>query len=390
MPRVAGDTFAFSDGGAGHVINLGSAPSVGQVDVLVVLSQTVLDVNPPAGGFTARDSNVNQQATYVFDRFASGGEASTVTIDTNGDFPTVVWWERWSSLDAFHSADVVSVVNTNATALPDAATGSLPASSALLVAGCLGDFDGADPTAPVWSGGFGATGETGSVATELVLFGSWIDGASGVVDVDAVTWTNAARDRDVAWVAYTATAGTPEGVLAETGPAATESVAGDVPAVGALAETAPVATELMSGQTAGAGVLAETGPAAIELMSGTSSAVSIGRLRAMPTTTITIYAPSSDPDEWSGERTGDAAAAGDVSASIIEQVRTVNDPRTGTPRVIRNVTGRVPDGTPVAPTSRIVDGEGRVYAVGSVRQARNPLWVGDIVLELYRTDQASP
>lgn len=180
------------------------------------------------------------------------------------------------------------------------------------------------------------------------------------------------------------------GQLAETGPAASEGATGDVPRVGVLAETGPAALDGLVGDTTATAQLTETGPAATETMFGASQAVTLGALLAMPTTTVTIYAPSSAPDEWSGERVSDGAVASGVAASIIEQARTVNDPRTGTPRVVRQVTGRVPDGCPVEPTSRIVDAENRTYAVGSVRQARNPMWVGDVVLELYRTDQASP
>lgn len=115
------------------------------------------------------------------------------------------------------------------------------------------------------------------------------------------------------------------------------------------------------------------------------------RLRALATTTVDVYAPAVGmPDEWSGGRGTETLAAGGVVASIIEQTRNVSDPRTGVPRVVRTVIGRVPDGTPVDERARVVDAEGRVYAVSAVRQVRNPVWTGDIVLDLVRTDQQAP
>lgn len=136
------------------------------------------------------------------------------------------------------------------------------------------------------------------------------------------------------------------------------------------------------------GALDATAPAATVSVAGTSAA-QLGALLAMPTTTVTVYAPASI-DEWSGQRAEDVPVATGVPASIIEQARTVNDPRTGTARVIRQLTGRVPDRTPVGPNSRLADADGHIYAVSSVRQPRNPLWTGDIVLELTRLDQGAP
>jgi hypothetical protein len=158
------------------------------------------------------------------------------------------------------------------------------------------------------------------------------------------------------------------------------AVVGDLPALGGA----------LAGTGMASGVLAGSLPELIGPILGTVVGGVTRRLRAQPTTTVDIYAPAAVPDEWSGARGSETLAAGGVIASIIEQTQNVNDPRTGTPRVVRTVTGRVPDGTPVEPTSRIVDGEGRTYAVSAVRQVRNPVWTGDIVLNLVRTDQQSP
>jgi hypothetical protein len=155
---------------------------------------------------------------------------------------------------------------------------------------------------------------------------------------------------------------------------------GDLPAmIGALAAFSTVT-----------GILAGSLPELVGPITGVVVGGVTRRLKALPTTTVDVYAPAVVPDEWSGARGAEMLAAGGVVASIIEQAQNVNDPRTGTPRVVRTVTGRVPDGTPVAATSRVVDAEGRVYAVSAVRQVRNPEWIGDVVLNLIRTDQQAP
>lgn len=115
----------------------------------------------------------------------------------------------------------------------------------------------------------------------------------------------------------------------------------------------------------------------------------------MPTTIVSIYQPATTGggdgvDDWDATVNYSAAgSAGGVPASIIEQTRTVQSRTAGTPRVIRQITGRVPNGTVVTVNSKIIDGEGRTYAVSSVRQPRNPVWISDVILELVRTDQAA-
>lgn len=412
---AATQRFAFADGSAGHacVFALG-APAENEWDVLFVNSDTT--VTTPAG-FDAQSAVTNQGA-YIFRRQAVGGESDTVTITTSGNLNCHVIWARVvdAALADIPTPSSAQVNGSAGTTTPALTTGALAGTDELALAfAALHSFPAAVPNTPTWTGSGYTLVDNGSQGTG----GGGVYGTVGrrspvgaAAESPVCTWNNSASDRYILFIAFTpvsvvepegtlietapaateAMAGdTPQaGQLAETGPAASESAAGDVPTVGALVETAPAATEALTGAADVTGALAETAPAATEAAVGASLAVMLGGLLAMPTTTVTIYAPSSDPDEWSGERTGDGAVASGVPASIIEQARTVNDPRTGTPRVVRNVTGRVPDGTPVVPTSRIVDGENRTYAVSSVRQARNPMWTGDIVLELFRTDQASP
>lgn len=231
--------------------------------------------------------------------------------------------------------------------------------------------------------GVGDVFPAGTASQDASYFADWViseaaAGVDGELDVTAPA-------------AAVSMAGDPinPATLALSAPAATVAAAGDVVHTGQLAASAPAASVSMAGGPTTDGTLAATAPAAVVELAGASDAATIGSLVAMPTTTVTIYAPTGI-DEWSGTRTGDAPVASNVPASIIEQARTVNDPRTGTARTIRFLTGRVPDGAPVDPNSRLVDARGRVYAVSSVRQLENPLWVGDIVLELTRLAQVSP
>jgi hypothetical protein len=107
---------------------------------------------------------------------------------------------------------------------------------------------------------------------------------------------------------------------------------------------------------------------------------------ARATTTVTIYLPTGEPDEWTGARSNDSLSASGVPASVIEQSRTVDDPQSGTPREVRSITGRLPAGTVVTRDARIVDAHGHTYSVHSVRQVTNPVFVNDVVVELTRND----
>lgn len=111
-------------------------------------------------------------------------------------------------------------------------------------------------------------------------------------------------------------------------------------------------------------------------------------LVALPTHTSDIYNLSEPVDDWDGTRSEESPIV-DVPCSIIEQERVVRKPQSGTRSVTRDAIGRFPDGTDIRQTSRIIDSESRIWSVVSTRQKRNPIWVGDMVVELLRTDQAS-
>lgn len=103
------------------------------------------------------------------------------------------------------------------------------------------------------------------------------------------------------------------------------------------------------------------------------------------TTTISVLG-GTGIDEFGDPVDGTTVAASGVPASIIEQSKTVNDPASGTPRVVRSIIGRVPAGTPVTGDNRVRDERtGVTYVVDSTTQPSNPLWVQEIRLDLRET-----
>jgi hypothetical protein len=88
---------------------------------------------------------------------------------------------------------------------------------------------------------------------------------------------------------------------------------------------------------------------------------------SVPTTTITVYRGTTT-DDLGDETDVDTVIAATVPAHFSEQRRTTQDPATGTPRVIRYPTCRVPASKDwgVQPGDRILDDRtGRRYTVGS-------------------------
>lgn len=198
---VNSGTFGFADGNGGHICNLGSAPAVGNLDVLCVNSDTV--VSPPSG-FTAATSRVANQGAYLFYRFAAGGEGSTVSVVTTGNFDTQVSWSRWSFAAAFDVAANAGVDATAGSSTPAVSTGALAGTGELVVA--FGAIHGAVTTAPSWSTGYtpltsitqgtGASASTGYVAYRT--------DAGTAAEAPSVSWTSPAPDRFILAAAFTA------------------------------------------------------------------------------------------------------------------------------------------------------------------------------------------
>lgn len=204
---LADNTFIFADGSGGHVVNLGSAPAVGDLDVLCVNSNTV--VATPSG-FTAAPTAVTSQGSYIFHRFAVGGEAATVTITTTGDHNTAVSWSRWDNCVALDVSGATQANGVLGTSTPAHSTGGLAQTNELVIAfGALHSF-AVGPASPSWSAGYtplNTAGPQGSIGSGVLGFVGYRTDAGAAAETPQVSWTNAADDRYMLTAAFTATEG---------------------------------------------------------------------------------------------------------------------------------------------------------------------------------------
>lgn len=200
-------TFSFADGNTGHVCNLGSAPTVGQLDVLGVNSDTTVSTPsgftlPPNGGPVAN------QGAYIFYRKAVGGETGSVTVTTAGNFNTEVSWSRWGNVNAFDVAAATQVNGAVGGATPAHSTGALTETNELVIAlGALHRIQTANQNTPVWSGGF--TGLTaalqGAGDSGVVGYVGYRTDAGTPAVSPQVSWSgDGAFDRYMVTAAFTA------------------------------------------------------------------------------------------------------------------------------------------------------------------------------------------
>lgn len=184
-------TFTFADGNGGHVCDLGSAPAVGQIDVLCVNSNTT--VSTPSG-FTLDETAVTNQGAYIFRRKAAGSEGSTVTITTSGNHHTQVGWSRWNGADALDISTSTQVNSSTAGSTPAHSTGTLAETGEAVIAfGALHSIGVADQHTPVWSTGFtGLTAATqGSGGTGVVGYVGYKLNAGTTAETPSVSWSGA-------------------------------------------------------------------------------------------------------------------------------------------------------------------------------------------------------
>lgn len=111
---------------------------------------------------------------------------------------------------------------------------------------------------------------------------------------------------------------------------------------------------------------------------------------ATPTTTVAVLRGAA-ADDYTGAVDNETTAASGIQASLIEQTRTVQDPASGTPRIVRSARARLPRDTDVVHTDRIRDERtGTTYAISDVRLLAAPFHLNDLTLELVRLDQLDP
>lgn len=255
MPTPVGSqTFAFADGNAGHACDFGSSPTAGQWDVLCVNSDTT--VSTPSG-FTAAESAVTNQGAYVFVREAAGGESSSVTVTTNGDFNCTVVWTRWdSSLVAVDTSTNTQANASNGSTTPTHTTGTLAETGELSIAFAALHAIGSANQAETWSSGYTQIAEvaqsTGARATRAHV--AYKENAGTAAEAPQMTWTgDVVADRYMLAVTFT---------VASTG------VTGDGAGTFPLLTGAGTAEESMEGTGAGSFPLVTGAGTADESMEG--------------------------------------------------------------------------------------------------------------------------
>jgi hypothetical protein len=191
------DTFAFNDGNAGHVCDLGSAPVAGQWDILCVNSNTT--VSTPAG-FTSAEPVVTNQGAYIFIREAVGGEGSSVTVTTSGNHNCVVAWSRWNAADDLDTSTHTEVNSSTGTASPAHSTGALSSTGQLVIAFSANhSIVNANQSAPVWSAGYTplTAAIQGTSTTGVYNLVAYKNGAGTAAETPGVSWSG-----DVAFNRY--------------------------------------------------------------------------------------------------------------------------------------------------------------------------------------------
>jgi hypothetical protein len=207
-PAVVTSTLhAFADGNSpGHVCPLGSAPNVGEYDLLGINSDTT--VSTPSG-FTVASSRVNAQGSYLFYRKAIGGESSSVTVITSGNFNCEVSHVRLSGLDAVDVTVSSTVVGSNANTSNAINSGTLAtATDSVVVFVALASIGTtANQNTPVWSAGY--TGITsfnprGTGSSGVSGLTGWKYPAGTTAETPSVTWSgDAVLNRDTHLIAFT-------------------------------------------------------------------------------------------------------------------------------------------------------------------------------------------
>lgn len=273
------NTFSFADGGSGHVCDLGSSPTVGQVDVLCVNSDTT--VSTPTG-FTAAPSSVNQQGSYIFRRVAAGSEGSTVTVITTGNFNCQVSWSRWDNISAADDATATQA-SVNGTSTPAHSTATLSTATELVIAfAALHEFGASLPAAPSWSAGYTplSTATQGTGGTGVMGLVAYKQPAGTAAETPSVSWTNNAGDRYMLTLTFTTVASaTVDGELVAVLPALTAAFTGDALADGQLAGVLPALTAAVTGDALADAVL--TGQLPTLTAAYTGDAIADGQLAAI-------------------------------------------------------------------------------------------------------------
>lgn len=204
-------TFLFADGNAGHACDMGSAPAVGETDVLCINSDTTVTAVASTAGaaWSLAETAVTNQGSYIYYRKATGGEPATVTVTTNGNFNTHVGWSRWSNVNALDTSTSTQTNGSAGAITPVHSTGVMAESTELVVAfGALHSIGVADQNTPVWSTGF--TGLTaglqnaGGAGGGVIGYVGYKENAGTAAEAPRVQWSGAnVNDRYMLTVSFT-------------------------------------------------------------------------------------------------------------------------------------------------------------------------------------------
>lgn len=255
MAELLTQSFSFADGNGGHVCDLGSAPSVGDTDLLFVNSDTV--VSTPSG-FTLRATRVTNQGSYVFSRKAAGGEGQTVTVTTTGNNNTQVTHRRWAGLNAFDVSATAGADATSGTSTPTATTAALAESTEVSFAfAALSSNGTANQSAPTWTSGYGnsTTAKQGSGASGVTGFTAYKTGAGTAAEaVQATGWTgDGCQNRYTLVVTFTTNAAGNDGSGTPASQATTASGTGTITNAGSGTAAAAATTATGTGAITNAG-----------------------------------------------------------------------------------------------------------------------------------------
>lgn len=223
------DIFLYSDGGSGHVCDLGSAPEVGQWDVLCVNSNAT--VSTPSG-FTLAESAVTNQGAYIFVREAVGGEGSTVTVtNASGSQNVHVAWSRWpSTLNALDTSTNTQANGSSGNNTPTHSTGTLAEATELVIAfGALHSIGPGGQVTPVWSSGYvelTSSAAQGTTTTAVRGYVGYKENAGTAAEAPQVSWSgDGCQNRYMLAVSFTVAAIAPvTGVVAGVGPGGSAAV----------------------------------------------------------------------------------------------------------------------------------------------------------------------
>lgn len=312
---VGSDGVGFADGNAGHVYAVpAGAPSAGDLDVLMVNSNTV--VTTPSGFSVAR-SRVNSQGSYIYYRFAAGGESANITITTSGDHPTDLLWSRWTGGSAFDVAADAGVDGVAGTTTPAVNSGAIAQAASLSLA-FAALHSGTGQTSPVWSSGYTALAEAtnGTGSTGVTAYGGYNTNAGTAAETPNVSWTTNASDRYILVAVFSPAAGGGNvdiDATRSTTATITPTAAVDRPATSTLIATATVTPTAAVDRAATAAI---TTTAAITVAASVDRAAS-ATLTITATRTVTAEQPAAHATSTAavtaGRTSTDAVAANRTS-----------------------------------------------------------------------------